>query len=200
METFGFSEAVARGTKSAYKRIGHPPAAPANWVFAWLYGVRPDQFDWIVGGREYNNLFLDIGSQDDRRFVGTGWSAPERMPDGRYYRWSNGAESSILLPLFGPHRYRLRVVGEPVATPEPFPQKVAVRVNGHPAAVLTFTGAQHESEAVISSELWKAGLNEIRFLYSTTARTDEIYSGSDARELGLRVESIELRIDEIVTP
>lgn len=200
MDTFSFSEAVARGTEDAYESIGHPPAVPANWVFAWLYGVRPDQFDWIVGGREYHNLALDIGSQDDRRFIGAGWSVPERMPDGRSYRWSDGAESSILLYLFHPFRYRLRVVGEPVELPEPFPQNVAVIVNGKPAAGLTFTRERHESESVIESHVWKAGLNEIRFRYSITARADEVYGGSDARDLGLRVESIELRIDEVVTP
>ncbi len=200
METFSFSEAVARGTEDAYQSFGHPPAVPANWVFAWRYGVRPDQFDWIVGGREYHNLALDVGSQDDRKFIGAGWSAPERMPDGRSYRWSDGAESSILLYLFFPYRYRLRVVGEPIGLAEPYPQNVAVTVNGKRASVLTFNGERHESEILIPRDLWKSGLNEIRFRYSTTARADEVYGGSDASELGLRVESIELRIDEVVTP
>jgi hypothetical protein len=180
--------------------LGHLPSSPANWLFAWQYDVRPDQFDLIYGDRAYQNLTVNVGAEGDRHFMASGWSIPERMPDGRTFRWSDGAESSLLLHLFFPYRYVLRVVGEPVRLPNPTPQRIAVVVNGRPAGLMTLTAEASASEVTIPKDFWNTGLNEIRFRYAHTARADEVYGGSDPRELAVRLERFELRIDEEATP
>jgi hypothetical protein len=122
------------------------------------------------------------------------------MPDGRTFRWSDGAESSLLVPLFSPYPYVVKLIGEPVRLPGRDPLRIAVLVNDRPAGMITITSDAPERELVVPRELWKTGLNEVLFRYSHTARADEIYGGSDPRELALRLERFELRIDRDVGP
>ena len=217
MGSFAFSEAAARGAERLYRGVGHLPSAPANWLFAWKYGVRPDQFDAIYGDIPNQNFCVSIGAdfgldnyrkatkeetergcsdiRGDRSFIGKGWSEPETMPDGRTYRWSDGSASSLFVYLQRPQRYRLRLVGEPVRSDSTPAQRVTLEVNGAPAGLLTFSRNRWDAEAVIDERFWVTGLNEILIRYSHTLRGDEVYGGSDPRELGLRAESIGLRIE-----
>jgi hypothetical protein len=65
---------------------------------------------------------------------------------------------------------------------------------------MTLTAEASASEVTIPKDFWNTGLNEIRFRYAHTARADEVYGGSDPRELAVRLERFELRIDEEATP
>ena len=196
MRTSSFTESSSRGITRFYEAVGYPPAAPANWIFAWVYGVSPERFDWVWGHRAYHNLIIDVGTSFDRYFLGRGWSHPETTPAGIPFRWSDGVSSSWLVYLFAPYPYRLRLQGEPSRSPDGAPQIIGLEVNGKRAGVLTLGRGATSAEAVVAAPFWKAGLNEIVFRYGYTVRADEVYRGSDPRRLGIRLERLELHIDK----
>ena len=69
-------------------------------------------------------------------------------------------------------------------------------VNKKPAGILTLTPGESPAELRIPARFWNAGLNEIVFRYAITSRADEVYGGSDPRQLGIRLEQFELLIDK----
>lgn len=195
MDTFGFAQAASRGAVRWYERLGHPFSIPANWIFAWRYGVSPDRFDWIYGHREYNNLSIDLGTDQDRYFVGRGWSAPESAA-GASYRWSSGADSSFLVSLFQAFDYRLRLTVEPSRHPEGAPQAISIRVNGRSVSTVTLAPGWQTVETIVPSDYWSPGLNEITLTYLWTVRAGDVYGGSDPRPIAIRLARLELRIEK----
>ena len=194
MGTFAFSDTASRAVKRLYELGGHPPSFPASWMFRWKYGTRPDQFDPIFGHREYHNLAIDVGTDDDRYFLGHGWSVAEPQPDGTAFRWSLGEESTWLVPLFGPFDYQLRLTAEPARHPEGRRQVVSVEVNGARAAAATLTEGWQTVETRVPASFWKEGLNEIRLRYGFTVEAGAVYGSSDPRHIALRLSRLELQI------
>jgi hypothetical protein len=197
MNTFAFSDAAGRAVTRLYSEVGHPFAIPANWVFAWAYGVPPDRFDSIWGHRPYHDWTLEVGSSSDEHHLGRGWSVRERSPAGKTFRWSEGDQSSWLVHLYGPFHYRLRVEGEPARSPDGEPQVVVVQINGRGAGAMSFSDGASVQEILIPPPFWRAGLNEIAFRYRYTVRADETYGGADPRLIALRLERLELLIEDV---
>lgn len=193
MGTFAFSEAASRAATRYYRRFGHPASVPANWWFARKYGLSPDRFDAIYGHREYHNLRIDVGSAQDQYFLGRGWSLAERTGD-RSWRWSSGASSTFLVPLFGAYDYRVSLTGEPSRHPEGAAQVAVVRVNGLEAARLRLVEGWQTAEAVVPASFWKSRLNEIRFDWLWTIEADEAYGGNDPREIAFKLDVLDLQI------
>ena len=191
-ETFAFSEAAARAARRAYAGVGHLPAAPAPWIFAWTYGVSPDRFDLVYGREPSTRVTVVMGTADDERFLGRGWSYPETAPGGPSFRWSEGVESTLLVSLANPRDYQLRFRGEPSRHPAGLLQTVAVRVNGRAVGVWTLAGGVQTQTLPIPAADWKAGLNEVRFTYGWTVEAGEVYPASDPRQIAWRVERIVL--------
>jgi hypothetical protein len=196
MGTFAFSEASSKTVGRWYEKVGHPFAIPANWIFAWRYGVSPDRFDLVWGHRPYHNLAIDIGSDGDRYFVGSGWSLPERTSSGGTFRWSEGEESSWLINLFQPFDYRLRLAGRAARGGEGFPQRIAVWVNGERAGIVTMPEEPTTVEIGVPARFWRYRLNEIVLQYGFTVRADDLYGGSDPRQIAIQLESLELSIEK----
>ncbi len=194
MGTFAFSDAVSRGLEMAYRKVGHPFAFPANWIFAHAHGVTPDRFDTVFGHRAYNNLVIDVGTPSDRYFLGRGWSIPEMTSSGETFRWSDGEHSSWLVSLFALYRYRLRLTGESVCE-QSETQRVVLEVNGARVGTLSMKAETHIAEITVPARFVKRGLNEIVFRYLDTVRADELYGGSDPRQIALRLERLELLIE-----
>jgi len=194
MGTFAFSDAASRAVKRMYEVVGHPSSVPASWPFGWKYGVSPEQFDATVGHRDYHNLNIDVGSSDDRYFLGSGWSAPEQMANGSSYRWSVGSESTWLVPLVEPFDYQLRLNGEPSRHPAGWRQTVSISVNGNRVATITAADGWQILETRVPASFWRKGLNEIQLLYGWTVEAGSVYGGSDDRQIALRLAGLELRI------
>jgi len=194
MGTFRFSDAAATGVRALYRMVGHPPAAPASWLFAWQYGVSPEQFDLSYGHRPYNNLVIDVGSAEDRYFVGRGWSVREEEPGGETFRWSLGSDSTWLVPLVEPFDYALRLTAEASRHHQGRTQPVTVEVNGRRVASLTLAEGWQSREVTIPSSYWREGLNEIRFVYGWTVEAGAVYGTTDSREIACRLARLELEI------
>jgi hypothetical protein len=191
--TFAFSEVAARAVGRVYRAVGHPFAIPANWAFAWRYGVTPDRFDHVVGHGNYRRIEVAVGTADDTPFLGRGWSGVEGEP-GATYRWSVGASSSWLLPLEEPRPYRLTLVGQAIRPPPGSgPQQVGVVVNGRAAGTLEVPAQRATVELVVPGMSWRRGLNEVVFEYAYTARARDLYGGGDGRPLALRLHALALQ-------
>jgi hypothetical protein len=186
-DTFAFSEAAARATRRAYQSVGHLPAAPAPWIFAWTYGVSPDRFDLVFGREPTARVNIAMGTPADEPFLGRGWSYPESGPDGKPFRWSDGSESTLLLSLADPREYRLAFRGEPSRHPAGLPQTVAVKVNGRAVRAWTLAEGAQSQTMEIGAASWRAGLNEVRFVYGWT-----VEAGTDRRQIAWRVERVVL--------
>ena len=194
MGTFSFSDAVGRGASHFYQGVGHPAAIPAPWLFAWRYGVSPAQFDLSYGDRRYHNVAIEVGGDNDRYFLGQGWSVAERDPDGRSYRWSLGRQSTWLVPLFGPFDYLLRLTGEASQHPEGWSQPLSIEVNGRRAAGLTLVNGWQTRDVPIPASYWREGLNEIRLVYGWTVDAGLAYGNADPRQIACRLARLELEI------
>ena len=67
-----------------FDRVGAPFAWPANWIFAWRYGLSPQKYDLAVGRYLFyrqNNLegVIELGEKD-APFLGNGWSSVTDWP------------------------------------------------------------------------------------------------------------------------
>ncbi|MGH9459913.1 MAG: hypothetical protein ACRD1X_01755 [Vicinamibacteria bacterium] len=193
MGTFRFADAVASGVRTFYGLVGHPPSAPASWLFAWRYGVSPAQFDLTYGHRPYNNLVIDVGSEEDRFFLGRGWSVREEE-GGESYRWSVGDDSTWLVPLFEPFDYQLRLTGEASRNDASWSQPVSIEVNGRRAASLSLVEGWQTREVTVPASFWREGVNEIRLVYGWTVNAGTIYGNADSREIACRLTQLELEI------
>jgi hypothetical protein len=191
-ETFAFSEAAARAARRAYEQIGHLPAAPAPWIFAWTYGVNPDRFDLVFGREPTPRVTIAMGTPADEPFLGRGWSYAETGPEGTSFRWSEGGESTVLMSLAEPRDYRLRFRGEPSQNPAGLPQTVAVKVNGRAIRSWTLAVGLQTQTMEIGAAAWKRGLNEVRFTFGWTVDAGEVYATSDQRQIAWRVERLDL--------
>jgi hypothetical protein len=191
-ETFAFSEAAARAARRLYGAIGHPPSAPAPWVFAWTYGVGPDRFDLLYGREPAPRAVVSMGTPDDEPFLGRGWSYPERGPDGSAFRWSEGIESTLLVSLRGGRPYRLTLRAEPSLHPQGLPQVLAVAVNGRPVERLTLARGPQTQALLVPVSHWRSGLNEVRIGYAWTVVAGTVYGTPDARRVAWRVERVAL--------
>jgi hypothetical protein len=191
--TFRFADAVASGVRIFYGLVGHPPSSPASWLFAWRYGVSPAQFDLTYGHRPYNNLVIDVGSEEDRYFLGRGWSVREEE-SGESYRWSVGQDSTWLVPLFEPFDYRVRLTGEASRNDDNQSQPVSIEVNGRRAASLSLVEGWQIREVTVPASFWREGVNEIRLVYGWTVHAGTIYGNADSREIACRLTRLELEI------
>ena len=192
-DTFAFSEAGARAVRRVYESIGHPPAAPAPWIFAWRYGVSPERFDRAFGREPTTRATVAMGTPADEPFLGRGWSYPESGPDGTSYRWSEGGESSLLVSLAEPREYVLSFRGEPSRHPAGLLQTVAVKVNGRAIRAWTLANGVQTQSMEIDAALWTSGLNEVRFTYGWTVEAGEATGAPDRRRVAWRVERLALR-------
>jgi hypothetical protein len=191
-DTFAFSEAAARAARRVYASIGHPPAAPLSWIFAWNYGVSPDRFDLAFGREPMERVTVALGSPGDEPFLGRGWSYAESGAAGSSFRWSEGGESSLLFSLVAPRKYRLTFRGEPSRHPAGLLQTVAVRVNGRAIKAWTLAPGLQTQTMEVEAAAWKRGLNEVRFIYGWTVPAGEVYATPDRRQIAWRVELLAL--------
>jgi hypothetical protein len=163
-ETFAFSEAAARAARTVYETVGHLPAAPAPWLFAWEYGVRPDRFDLVVGREPVRALSLAMGTEAAVPYLGRGWAgaaANEASPS----LGSEGEDSTVLVSLRGGEDLLLAVRAEPSSSRDGRPLVVAVTVNRRAVGSWSLAGGMQTVTLRVPAAAWAPGLNEIRFDY-----------------------------------
>jgi hypothetical protein len=187
-----FEEVTIDNARMVYRRLGYPGAWPLNWLFAQTYDVGPSKFDKLYGHVGFGNLRLPFDPHSND-FVGNGWGPAEKDASGRWFRWSLGRESSLLLPLRGPHAYILRVELSPyIGT---VPNVLELRVNGQRQAEQRLV----ESATLtwrVGRDLWRSGVNVLRFGFTRSARPSDHSSSQDTRELAAAFYHLELISDD----
>ena len=183
-----FRQVAARSLYHYYDGLGFPPAWPANWLFARRHDVSAEKFDLLFGHRGFGNFRLPMDADADG-FLGRGWGAPEQDGRGEWFRWSLGNESTILVPLKEPHRYALSIWVRPYeAIGE---NRIGLRVNGH-----VERGLELEGDSVLVWELepnlFRQGINELRFDVQRSRRPSEVAPSADSRSLAIRFYRLEL--------
>lgn len=190
--TVPFSAAAQRAVARLYALAGHPGAFPAPLLFRLRYGVAGDAFDAVYGGRRYGDVAIAIGAPGDEQILGRGWSRPERDAGGATFRWSDAAESTLLIPLHVATDYVLMLEGSPPRHPAGWEQTVGVAVNGGAVGTLALERGTHRRYLPAPARFWKPGINEVLLRYGWTVTASEAYGGGDRRPLALRLSRVEL--------
>lgn len=183
-----FREVSQRSVDELYARVGYPFASPANWLFAARHGVSPEKFDELFGHEGFGNFRSSFDASIES-YVASGLGPPERDGAGRWFRWSMGSQSRLLIPLKAARSYELSVELRPFAGA--IPNHLSTSINGsvQPGRPLS---APTTLRWTLDSELWSTGINEISFNYGRTVRPSELGAATDSRELAVAFYRIEL--------
>ena len=176
-DTLSFARLGTERDDLFHQFFGSLETFPANLIFALRYGVPASRFDQIWGNHldwDFHRR-LDFDLIHSCRYLGRGWSDPDRTPDGRSVCWIVGPEATVLVdlrpvegPRFVPSLLRL--------TLSPFPSlcgpgddstllELHVAVNGHelePVALVNRYGFVPVPLVVARPQPWTDGMNEIR--------------------------------------
>ena len=181
-----FQEMVGATTS----RLGNPFSLPMGLLTAMRFGGDLALYERL-GSQTFNNLLIDVGGANDSRFLVRGWSGPEAAGE-LSFRWSDGAESSLVVPLKATADYALEVRCAPFDAPGVELQVVEVWVNDQVAGRFAAAPGLQEHRLRLAGGLLRAGFNEIRFRYGWTASPRSLGLSDDARELAVQFDSIAL--------
>jgi len=184
----------------AYRRVGNPFSFPAYWLFARRYGLDPWQLDQL-GRRMYNNLAIDVGGDNDPRFLGSGWGSPE-AEGGAAFRWAIAPDAIVVAPLKSSNvetpgqpleqaDYVVRFRALPFLFPGSPPQSVELWVNGRLAGRQLLVGEMRDYAIDVSRDLLGRNLNVFRFRHAYARSPAEVSGTADTRTLAARYERIE---------
>jgi hypothetical protein len=181
-----FQEMVGATTS----RLGNPFSLPMGLLTAMRFGGDLALYERL-GSQTFNNLLIDVGGANDSRFLVRGWSGPEAAGE-LSFRWSDGAESTLVVPLKEAADYILDIRCAPFEAPGAELQVVEVWVNDQVAGRFAAAPGLQGYRVAIAGSLLRAGFNEIRFRYAWTASPRSLNLSDDARELAVQFDSIAL--------
>jgi hypothetical protein len=175
-----------------YRRLGNPFSLPWNAFLGWKHDIGLPVYDKLLG-RSYNNLTIDLGEDDDERFLGGGWAARERAPGGSF-RWATGHESVVVAPLKeDADDYRIELKCAPFRYPgAATAQAVTVLVNGREVGRLVLGDAPATYSVDVPSAALDAGLNQVRLRHAYAMSPAETGMSADRRVLSVQYDSIRL--------
>lgn len=128
--------------------------------------------------------------------LGTGWSYPERAPDGMTFRWAMGEAVQVaLLPLEPGKRHVLRLRLLPFPSPDRPVQTVAVTVNGEALVDLKLEAGWSE----VSTPPFESGedLDVVTFTFGWSQSPRELDpSSQDPRRLAVAFDFVEVVAEE----
>ncbi len=171
-------------------RVGNPFSLPMSALTALRFGTDLGFYERI-GTQTFNNLLIDIGGNNDPRFLLHGWSVPEAAADFTF-RWSDGQESTLVVPLKEAAEYRLELRCAPFLPAESERQVVAVWINDELAERVAIRPGMQTYWVAVPAAMLRPGFNEIRLQYAWTASPRSVGESNDARELAIQCDSISL--------
>ncbi len=177
---------------SFYERFGNPFSLPMGAYLAWRYDVGLAAYDRLRG-HTYNNVMIDVGTPDDIRFLGRGWSAPE-TEGGHTFRWSDGDTSIVLVPLkTDADNYTLDIEWAPLLDPAQRRQVVDIDLNDRTVASVAVGADFHTDRVELPASALRPTFNQLRFRDRYALSPRELGHSSDSRRLAVRVSTISLR-------
>ena len=189
-----FGDLAAAQAGVAHGWVGHPPAFPANVVWALANGVTPDRFDLLrpnrfLGdpARPYGRIDLGGGDAD---YIGTGWHGPERDGD-LTFRWTEGT-AAMAIPLDHAAPLLLQVQLRPFEADGLPPQTVTAIINDHTLPAVTLTGGWQRIEIPTEVVVWHSGINHVSWVFGRETRPAD-RGGGDGRRLAAAVDYVRIQ-------
>ncbi len=131
--------------------------------------------------------------------IGWGWHDLEGDGTGSY-RWSDGAESGLLLQLNRRGQIRIEVDASAVAADlgaaDPSEDEVTLMllVNGREVADHPMAGGTHTYQWLVPATQWKSGMNRVGLRVSSAVTPAAIGMSDDQRSLGLALRRLDLAL------
>ena len=159
-DTVSFTQVVENNAQILFESVGAPFSWPANWIFAWRFGVSPDKYDLVVGRYLFyrqNNLggVVELGD-DDGALIGSGWGGTERR-EGVALRRTRSSSARLFVPIDEPKEmlvtWRLSSRPGPVAT--------AVSVNGVGVGNWLVEPGFSDYTLLVPAKYWRREINTI---------------------------------------
>lgn len=192
-ESVSFGDTSAAQTRELHKWFGNPFTYPVSLGFAMRNRVAPSDYDLLGVNRIFGDPLrpygrIDIGEGDDW-VLGDGWHAAERSGDGTTFRWV-ASPATMRLPLdhAAPLRIQIRMhafgyAGAP-------PQALTIVVNGHPLEPRPVSPGWEVVEIDTPADIWRGGVNRLRFEFSQAARPADVDLGGDTRSLSAAIDYV----------
>ena len=192
-ESVSFGDTSAAQARALHRWLGNPFTYPASLAFALRNGLPPSRYDLLGVNRFLGDPLRPYGGVDigagDEWVLENGWHAAEREGDRTSFRWAS-SPATLLIPLDHPAPLALQIRVHALGYPGAAPQTLTVTVNGHalrPQAV----GPDWETIAIETEEdVWRSGVNRLRFDFAWTARPLDVGIGGDARLLSAAVDYV----------
>jgi hypothetical protein len=189
-----FGDLAAAQAGVAHGWVGHPPAFPANVVWALANGVTPDRFDLLrpnrfLGdpARPYGRIDLGGGDAD---YIGTGWHGAERDGD-LTFRWTEGT-AAMVIPLDHAAPLLLQVQLRPFEADGLPPQTLTAIINGQTLPTVTLTGGWQRVEIPTETDAWHSGINHVSLVFGRETRPADL-GGGDGRRLAAAVDYVRIQ-------
>lgn len=174
--------------RSVTKRVGHPMALPANAWFAWRYDANWNLYGRI-GSQTYNNARIDIGSPGDDRFLGGGWSSPEREGDTTF-RWAVGTRAFVLVQFKASAPYTVEFTAAPFIYQNAATQSVEIVFNGEGVERVELGKGWQTYRVDVPASIVRSGLNALELRFATAVSPASQGMSEDARLLAVRFKRI----------
>jgi hypothetical protein len=192
-----FGQVGAEQARVLHRWIGHPFSYPMNLLHAARYGVAPARWDQLafvfLADPAMGYGRVDVGNNDDV-YMGDGWHAPEKAPDGRTSRWTM-ASAEMLLPLDHAAPLMVQVQLTPFVYPNAPAPQVRVVINDRVFGPFALTPDWQRLDFPTDEATWHSGVNRLRFEPLSTASPARVGIGAgDTRELGVAVDYIRLQV------
>jgi hypothetical protein len=168
-DTVSFPRVTETSARLLSETVGTPLAWPANWLFAWRYGLRPDRYDHMAGkslfeGRDSPAGVIDFGDERvDPALVADGWSG--REPCGEAVCRRVVGRARLFAPLDVPRSLDVVVRAAGAGT-------LAIAVNGRAAGASPLAAGFRDVTVRVPAASWQSPLNAIVF---------EVVPGGEAR-------------------
>jgi len=176
-------------TDAFYDAVGNPFSWPVGAAVAWTYDVGMPFYDQLRG-RTFNNVTVDIGADDDVRFLGHGWSERERSSE-MSFRWANAPEAVVVVPLKESDDYRLDIRAVPFDHPGE-QQTLQVIVNGIALDTVGMRGYVDSYAMDIPASAIRPNLNQFRFRFGYAVSPAVLGLSNDSRTLAVLFDEIRL--------
>ena len=127
---------------------------------------------------------------------GWGWHDPER--DGRgVFRWSDGAETELLVQLTRTGQVRVEVDAAAAAVDLSDDQvTITLLVNGQALAVQPMARGTQTHRWLVPAARWKTGMNRVGLRVSSAVSPAALGLSDDQRSLGIAVRRLEFSLVE----
>jgi hypothetical protein len=180
---------LERMLSSVTTRIGHPMSLPRNAWFGWYLGGDLGLYG-RMGAQTFNNLRIDVGTPDDGRFLGGGWSAREGDAEHNF-RWTVGRSAFIGRQTKAQSPYAVEFLSEPFVYPDAPIQSLQLLFNGRVVSETEILPRTRQYQIDVPAEFVRDGLNTVELRFSTAASPASQGMSGDSRELAVRFDRIE---------